>query len=420
MDTYDKRLFDSKMFAGMIYSGCRMGAWCFGMESRKMYYTTCPNEQEFLMFFTMSGCLDYIFSEKVDKTKPVFLSDSLGMIWVADYIWHYGVPNLAVVIGPVFNSASSIRGIEDSLRRLNFSIRVRNNLVQILHKVPVVSVAMLYQYASMLHYVLTEEMITSDDFQFQHPVQTADRMDAEEAEAEPLPERVSMERVRTVEEELLQMVREGNLNYKHLMQELTHLAGPDDYQVREPQRNNKNTMLIFAALCSRAAMEGGLSPRTAKDMEVEYITKIEQAKTVTELMHISENMMDDFVKKVHQCRSHPEVSRTVQECCSYIQRNLLKPLELSDIAKEVGYTEYYLTKKFYKEMGVRLSDYIKDSRIELSKIWLLTTQKSIQEISDQMYFGTRNYFSKVFRDKVGMTPAAYRERVMAASDGEEE
>ena len=52
----------------------------------------------------------------------------------------------------------------------------------------------------------------------------------------------------------------------------------------------------------------------------------------------------------------------MHECCEYIQSNLLKPLELSDIAKEVGYTEYYLTKKFNKEMGVRLLDYIKIGR----------------------------------------------------------
>lgn len=64
-------------------------------------------------------------------------------------------------------------------------------------------------------------------------------------------------------------------------------------------------------------------------------------------------------------------------------------------------------------MGVRLLDYIKDSRVELAKIWLLTTQKSVQEISDQMYFGSRNYFTKVFREKVGVTPAAYREQMAA-------
>lgn len=62
-------------------------------------------------------------------------------------------------------------------------------------------------------------------------------------------------------------------------------------------------------------------------------------------------------------------------------------------------------------MGIKVTDYIKQARIEYAKIALLTTKKSIQEISDSLQFGTRNYFSKVFHEIVGMTPAAYREKV---------
>lgn len=413
MGNYHEKLINSRLFSGMIYSGCKMWAWCFSMSRRNLFYTTCPDEQEFLLFFSMSGCQDYIFSPKVDTTKPLFLSDSLGMVWVADYIYQYGKPDLVIVIGPVFSSSSSVRGIEDSLKGMNFSIKVRNNMLQILQKVPVVSIVMMYQYAAMLHYALTDEPVASRDFQFQHPVEEETESVSEHSAPA---ERVSMERERMIEETILQMIREGNLDYKQMINEKSHIIGPDDYQTKAPQRDNKNIMLIFVALCSRAAMEGGLSPRTAKNMEIEYITMIEKAKTVTELINIKEKMMDEFVCRVHQCRTHPEVSKIVQECCDYIQRNLLKPLELSDIAGEMGYAEYYLSKKFYKEMGVRLLDYVSECRIELAKIWLLTTRKSIQEISDQMYFGSRSYFSRVFRKKVGMTPVAFREQLNTVSD----
>ena len=408
MVSYEDKLKNSSMFAGMIYSACKMGAWCFSYNSRKMFYTTCPNQQEFLMFFSTSGCLDYMFSSKVDTSKPVFLSDAIGMLWVADYIYdREGQPDLVIVIGPVFSSGLSVRGIEDSLRSLNFSIQIRKNLLQILQKVPVVPVDMIRHYAAMLHYTVTGEIVMAHDFQFQHSVQ-------EEPGAEALyapVRRVDMERQRMTEEAILQMIREGNPDCKRSMPEQTRFSRPDDYNHELPQRNNKNTMVIFAALCSRAAMEGGLAPKIAKDLEIKYITMTEQAKTMTELVNLREKMMEDFASRVHQCRTHRDVSRVVQECCEYVQRNLLKPLELSDIAKEVGYAEYYLTKKFHKEMGVRLLEYIKDSRVELSKIWLLTTEKSIQEISDQMHFGSRSYFSKIFREKVGMSPAAYREQM---------
>lgn len=409
MISYEDKLKNSNLFSGMIYSACKMGGWCFSYASRKMFYTTCPNQQEFLMFFTTSGCLDYMFSAQVDTSKPVFLSDSIGMLWVADYIYDDGRPDLIIVIGPVFSSESSVRGIEDSLKKLEFSIQVRRNLLQILQKVPIVSVDMMNQYAAMLHYTVTGEIVTGHDFQYQNTLDGEGNPDAKEAR--PPVDKVNMERQRLTEETILQMIREGNPDCRRLMQERTKISKPDDYHLEVPQRENKNTMVIFTALCSRAAMEGGLAPKTAKELEIKYITMTEQAKTVTELINVREKMMEDYSTRVRRCRNQQDVSRVVQECCEYVRSNLLKPLELSDIAKEVGYTEYYLTKKFHKEMGIRLLDYIKDCRIELSKIWLLTTQNGIQEISEQMHFGSRNYFSKVFREKVGMTPAAYREQM---------
>lgn len=371
------------------------------------------------MFFSASGCLDYMFSSGIDTSKPMFLSDTLGMLWVADYVYQNGKPNVVVVIGPVFSSESSVRGIEDSLKSMNFSLQVRKNMLQILQKVPIVSVDMMQQYAAMLHYTVTGDIATTHDFQFQYSKQTEEERESGRDSSYTSVDKVNMERQRMVEETILQMIREGNPDCKRLMQERVKFSRPDDYHSESSQRDNKNTMVIFVALCSRAAMEGGLAPRTAKELEINYITLIEQAKTVTELINLRESMMEDFAMRVHQCKSRLDVSRVVQECCDYIQSNLLRPLELSDIAKEVGYTEYYLTKKFYKEMGVRLSDYIKDCRVELSKIWLLTTQKSVQEISEQMFFGSRNYFSKVFREKVGMTPAAYREQISLSSNHRE-
>ena len=211
-----------------------------------------------------------------------------GLLWVADYLYHEdGRPNLVMVIGPVFSSESSVRGIEDSLRNLKFSHQVRKNMIQILQKVPIVPVDMMHQYAAMLHYTVTGEIVMAHDFQFQHPNQK----DGEGEMAYASVGRVNMERQRMTEETILQMIREGNPDCTRLMQERGKFSRPDDYQLELSQRENKNTMIIFVALCSRAAMEGGLSPKIAKDVEIKYITMTEQAKTVTELVNIREKMI---------------------------------------------------------------------------------------------------------------------------------
>lgn len=123
-------------------------------------------------------------------------------------------------------------------------------------------------------------------------------------------------------------------------------------------------------------------------------------------------MLEDFIEKVHEGKQNYGVSKTINACCNYIKEHLTENLTLEKLAKEIGYTEYYLTRKFNKEMGIKLLDYIREMRLEYAKIWLTTTTKSIEEISEELHLGTRSYFSRIFKESTGMTPAAYRERVV--------
>ena len=156
-------------------------------------------------------------------------------------------------------------------------------------------------------------------------------------------------------------------------------------------------------------MEGGVSIRAAKEIELRAAGTIEECEKVTELKNIMGNMLEEYVNRVREGKENPLISRATQECCDYIRANVLCPLTVESIAKELGYTTYYFTKKFNKEMGIKVTDYIKQTRIEYAKIMLITTTKSIQEISDSLHFGTRNYFSKVFREITGISPAEFRE-----------
>ncbi|MEE3378171.1 MAG: helix-turn-helix transcriptional regulator, partial [Lachnospiraceae bacterium] len=74
----------------------------------------------------------------------------------------------------------------------------------------------------------------------------------------------------------------------------------------------------------------------------------------------------------------------------------------------VGEAEYYLTRNFQNEKGVRRIDYIKYARLEYAKVCLLSTERSVEEISDLLQFSSRNYFTRVFREKTGMTPTEFR------------
>ena len=69
--------------------------------------------------------------------------------------------------------------------------------------------------------------------------------------------------------------------------------------------------------------------------------------------------------------------------------NLGKKLRAADLAVLVGYSEYYITRKFREETGFFLNDYIKFARMERAKLLLQSTDLSILEIAEQLGFATR-------------------------------
>ena len=411
-----------RILAAQVKASANLATWTF-INGGTMFFSTCVHEKEFLSFLKLGKCLDFLYEEKRIWERPVILSDPLGMVWIAESAFEHDEEakkdgetigkeednfGMLIVIGPLFLSHTSVKHIEESLRSSSYSVHMRREMMRTLAEVPVISMSAVNQYAKILHYTLTSQRIQTSDFIFQNE---ATRLLTMGEESEDSVQYQSLERVVQDEKLILQAVKDGNLDYRQIMEQGSNYQPEMPSNTGDVLRDGKNSVLIFTALCSRAAIEGGLAVKTAKEMEMRYISETERCETVTKLKSLKNMMLDDFVHKVWESKENPMISKTTQECCDYIRTNVLRPLTVEEIAKEMGYTTYYFTKKFYKEMGIKVTDYIKQARIEYAKIALLTTKKSIQEISDSLQFGTRNYFSKVFHEIVGMTPAAYREKV---------
>lgn len=411
-----------QILAAQVKASANLATWTF-INGGTMFFSTCVHEKEFLSFLKLGKCLDFLYEEKRIWERPVILSDPLGMVWIAESAFEHDEEakkdgetigkeednfGMLIVIGPLFLSHTSVKHIEESLRSSSYSVHMRREMMRTLAEVPVISMSAVNQYAKILHYTLTSQRIQTSDFIFQNE---ATRLLTMGEESEDSVQYQSLERVVQDEKLILQAVKDGNLDYRQIMEQGSNYQPEMPSNTGDVLWDGKNSVLIFTALCSRAAIEGGLAVKTAKEMEMRYISETERCETVTKLKSLKNMMLDDFVHKVRESKENPMISKTTQECCDYIRTNVLRPLTVEEIAKEMGYTTYYFTKKFYKEMGIKVTDYIKQARIEYAKIALLTTKKSIQEISDSLQFGTRNYFSKVFHEIVGMTPAAYREKV---------
>ena len=212
------------------------------------------------------------------------------------------------------------------------------------------------------------------------------------------------------EQGLLQMVRTGDLNYQQALSASMGISAGVPVRSDDALRQSKTSIIVFTSLVCRAAIEGGLSPEEAYALGDNYIQTAESARTLDELNPLSHMMYDDFIRRVHKCRTNPKLSQQVQKCVDYIEMHLDEKIRAADLAALVGYTEYYLTHKFKEETGLSVTDYAKFAKIERAKVLLKSTDQSIQDIAAALSFSTRNYFSRVFQDVTGQTPMEYRER----------
>lgn len=92
----------------------------------------------------------------------------------------------------------------------------------------------------------------------------------------------------------------------------------------------------------------------------------------------------------------------------YIRDNLKEKISLEDIAKNTFYSAIYLEKVFKNDTGRSIIDYHLEERINKAKRLLIEGSTSLTEIAESVGFIDYNYFSRVFKKRVGFTPSHYR------------
>ena len=118
--------------------------------------------------------------------------------------------------------------------------------------------------------------------------------------------------------------------------------------------------------------------------------------------------LDDYVRRVRVAKETNAHSRQIQNICDYISLHIREPLSISLLSERLGYTEYYFSHKFKEVTGLSVNAYIRRKKIEEAKLLLSGTCMSIQDISDELSFGSRSFFFSSFQKETGMSPTAYR------------
>ena len=77
-------------------------------------------------------------------------------------------------------------------------------------------------------------------------------------------------------------------------------------------------------------------------------------------------------------------------------------------AEQMGYSPNYLSDLLKKETGKNTQEHIQFYLIEKAKTMLLGSEEPVYRIAYTLGFEYSQHFSKLFKNKTGMSPAEYR------------
>jgi len=103
--------------------------------------------------------------------------------------------------------------------------------------------------------------------------------------------------------------------------------------------------------------------------------------------------------------NNPVIIRKIQE---YIKTNFKDKVSRKDIASHVYLNPAYLSRLFKKETGMTLTEYVTELRVAEAKRLLIETDNTITAIAEDIGYYNYSYFSKIFREIVGVTAGEYR------------
>lgn len=93
----------------------------------------------------------------------------------------------------------------------------------------------------------------------------------------------------------------------------------------------------------------------------------------------------------------------------YIRQNFRRELTLEEVAQTVGISPYYFSKLFKEEANMNFTEYLTGIRIEVAKHLLSERELSIKQVCVDSGYANPNYFSRIFKKWVGITPTEFRD-----------
>lgn len=97
--------------------------------------------------------------------------------------------------------------------------------------------------------------------------------------------------------------------------------------------------------------------------------------------------------------------------CDYISDHISAAITVDDLAQIAGFSKFHFSRLFKDFTGLSVHEYLITQRIAVAEQLLYRTDLRITDVAMSAGFGSISTFTRVFKEKKGMTPSDFRAKV---------
>lgn len=100
----------------------------------------------------------------------------------------------------------------------------------------------------------------------------------------------------------------------------------------------------------------------------------------------------------------------IKKIIEWMKENLNEQISVDLLAKKINLTQKTFTRRFKKAINTSPIQYLKSLRVEKAKELLISTQKSLRDITIEIGYFDENTFRKLFKKETSLNPMEFRNR----------
>ena len=157
-------------------------------------------------------------------------------------------------------------------------------------------------------------------------------------------------------------------------------------------------------------IDRGIFQRCGKRASIEEKNSIDQELQSAEGLDDAVNILCGFIEAdaravglLSNNNKSSSYHRIIEMAKQYIVENCAGDVSLERVAREVGFSSFYLSKLFKKEEGINYKDFVISVRMEKAKQLILEGRLNVSEVAVAVGYNNNTYFGKAFKNYFNIT-----------------